>query len=352
MRYRTLGTTGVKVSVMGLGAMSLVAAADGSREAAARVVHRALDAGINLIDTADVYAHGGSEELVGHALAGRRDDVILATKAHGTMGDDPNERGNSRRWLLRACEASLRRLRTDHIDLYQIHRPDPVCDIDETLDALTSLVDAGKVRYVGSSTFTGAQIVESQWAASTHGRARFVSEQPPYSILVRGIEDDVLPASQRHRMGVITWAPLAGGWLSGRIRETSEDRGSRTAARLKNADLADAGLQRKLNAVDRLSALASDAGMSLPTLAVAWAAEHPAVSSVLVGPRREDQLTSLLEAADVQLDPSHLDAIDAIVPPCVDLVHDDAGRDWLYGLPVRPDPALRRRPHTSDSTPA
>jgi aryl-alcohol dehydrogenase-like predicted oxidoreductase len=347
MQYRTLGRTGVQVSTLGLGAMSLTADADGSKDAAARVVHRALDAGINLIDTADVYARGGSEELVGHALAGRRDDVVVATKAHGAMSDDPNERGNSRRWLLRACDASLRRLRMDHIDLYQIHRPDPTCDIDETLGALSSLVDAGKVRYVGSSTFSGSEIVDAQWAAATNGRARFVCEQPPYSILVRGIEADVLPSCRRHRIGVITWSPLAGGWLSGRIRDADEDPASRTAARLKNADLGDATLQRKLDAVDRLSALARDAGMTLPTLALAWAAEHPAVSSVLIGPRREDQLTSLLDAADVHLDLATLDAIDAIVAPGVNLAQDDAGRDWLYGRPVRRSPADRRRPRNS-----
>jgi aryl-alcohol dehydrogenase-like predicted oxidoreductase len=332
--------------------MSLAAAADGTRDAAARVVHRALDEGINLIDTADVYGRGLSEELVGHALAGRRDNVVVATKAHGAMSDDPNERGNSRRWLLRACEASLRRLRMDHIDLYQIHRPDPACDIDDTLSALTSLVDAGKVRYVGSSTFSGSEIVEAQWVAARNGYARFVCEQPPYSILVRGIEDDVLPACHRHRMGVITWSPLAGGWLSGRIRETDDDLGSRTAARLRNADLNDRNLQRKLDAVDRLSTLSADVGMSLPTLALAWTAEHPAVSSVLIGPRREDQLTGLLDAADVQLDVSCLDAIDAIVAPGVDLVHDDGGRDWLYGQPVHRSPADRRHPRASELDPA
>lgn len=348
MRYQTLGRTGVTVSVLGLGAMSLTADG-GSRDDAARVVHRALDEGINLIDTADVYGRGSSEELVGYALAGRRDDVVVATKAHGAMSDDPNERGNSRRWLLRACDASLRRLRMDHIDLYQIHRPDPACDIDETLGALTSLVDAGKVRYVGSSTFSGSQIVDAQWVAAQNGLARFVCEQPPYSILVRGIEEDVLPACHRHRMGVLTWSPLAGGWLSGRIRAIDKDPASRTAARLRNADLSDLALQRKLYAVDRLSALADEAGMSLPTLALAWAAEHPVVSSVLIGPRREDQLSGLLGAADVQLDAGCLDAIDAIVPPGVDLVHDDAGRDWLYGRPVSRDPATRRR--SRDTTP-
>lgn len=347
MQHRTLGRTGVSISVLGLGAMSLTDDTPGGRSAATRVVHRALEAGVNLIDTADVYARGGSEELLGHALAGRRDGVVLATKAHGAMSDDPNERGNSRRWLLRACEASLRRLRTDHIDLYQVHRPDPTCDIDETLDALSTLVDAGKVRYVGSSTFSGSEIVEAQWVAERRGGSRFISEQPPYSMLVRGIEGDVLPACRRHRMGVITWSPLAGGWLSGRVRDESSDRSSRTASRLRLADPESPAVRRKLTAVDGLSDVAARAGLSLPTLAVAWATQHPAVTSVLLGPRSEAQLTSLIAAADVELDTATLDAIDDVVAPGVDVDPVDAGRHWLYGRPVHPDARERRIGHAN-----
>jgi len=194
-------------------------------EDSVRIIHRALDAGINFVDTADVYSRGESEEIVGRALAGgRRENVILATKVHGTMGDDPNEFGNSRRWIIREVENSLRRLRTDWIDLYQIHRPeaDTDTDIDETLGALSDLVHAGKVRMIGSSTFPASQIVEAQWAAERRGHQRFVCEQPPYSLLVREIEHDVLPTCQRYVMGVIPWSPLAGGWLSGAYRKGEE----------------------------------------------------------------------------------------------------------------------------------
>src|SRR3979411_1777870 len=187
------------------------------------VIHRALDAGINFIDTADVYARGESEEIVGRALEGRRDSVVLATKVHGSMGDDPNELGNTRRWIVREVENSLRRLKTDWIDLYQIHRPEVDTAIDETLGALSDLIHAGKVRYIGSSTFPASQIVEAQWVAERRARERFVCEQPPYSILTRGIEVDVLPTCRKYGMGVIPWSPLAGGWLSGRWRKDSDN---------------------------------------------------------------------------------------------------------------------------------
>src|SRR5205085_11949611 len=223
MEYRNLGKTGLKVSPLCLGAMMFGAWGNPDHEDSVRIIHAALDAGINFIDTADVYSRGESEEIVAKALAGgRRDDVVLATKFHGSMGDDPNERGNSRRWIAREVEASLRRLRTDWIDLYQVHRPEPDTDVDETLGALTDLVRAGKIRYLGSSTFPAHEIVEAQWVAERRGRERFVCEQPPYSLLVRGIEADVLPVCERYRMGVIPWSPLAGGWLSGRYRVDGE----------------------------------------------------------------------------------------------------------------------------------
>src|ERR1700684_1113934 len=219
MNYRTLGRTGGKVILLLLGAIMFGASGNSDHEESIRIIHRALDAGINFIDTADVYSRGESEEIVGKALAGgKRDHVVLATKVHGTMGDDPNQFGNSRRWIIKEVEDSLRRLGTDWIDLYQIHRPEADTDIDETLGALSDLVHAGKVRYIGSSTFPASQIVEAQWVARDRGRERFVCEQPPYSLLVRAIEADVLPTAQRHGMGVIPWSPLAGGWLSGRYR--------------------------------------------------------------------------------------------------------------------------------------
>ena len=233
MDYRTLGRTGVVVSPLCLGAMMFGAWGNPDHDDSVRIIHHALDAGINFIDTADVYSRGESEEIVGKALGGgRRDDIVLATKVHGTMGDDPNQKGNSRRWIVREVEASLRRLNTDWIDLYQIHRAEPDTDIDETLGALTDLVHQGKVRYIGSSTFPASRIVEAQWAARERGRERFVCEQPPYSLLVRGVEADVLPTCRRHGMGVIPWSPLAGGWLSGRWRKGAEPPGSTRADRL------------------------------------------------------------------------------------------------------------------------
>src|SRR5215212_8166370 len=234
MDHRLLGRTGVSVSPLCLGAMMFGDWGNKDHDDSVRIIHRALDAGINFIDTADVYSRGESEEIVGKALAGRRDDVVLATKVHGTMGDDPNQFGNSRRWVIREVEASLRRLGTDWIDLYQIHRPEPDTDIDDTLGALTDLVRSGKVRYIGSSTFPPSQVVEAQWVARDRRLERFVCEQPPYSLLVRGIEEDLLPTAQRHGMGVIPWSPLAGGWLSGRFRRgaAEEELTSRRAERL------------------------------------------------------------------------------------------------------------------------
>jgi aryl-alcohol dehydrogenase-like predicted oxidoreductase len=290
------------------------------------IIHAALDAGINFIDTADVYSAGESEDIVGQALKGRRDDVVLATKVHGTMGEGPNKSGNSRRWIVRECENSLRRLGTDYIDLYQIHRPDPHADIDDTLGALTDLVRAGKVLYLGSSTFPAAEIVEAQWVAERRGRERFVCEQPPYSMLVRGIETEVLPTCERYGMGVIPWSPLGGGWLSGKWRKGATDLTSRRAARIPDRyDMTKPENQRKLDAADALGQLADDAGVSLPELAVAWVLNHPAVTAAIIGPRTMEQLTSQLGAVDVKLERDLLDRIDAIVPPGTIFNPADAG---------------------------
>ncbi|HZE06051.1 MAG TPA: aldo/keto reductase, partial [Solirubrobacteraceae bacterium] len=303
MEYRTLGHTGTKVSPLCLGAMMFGDWGNPDHDESIRIIRRALDAGINFIDTADVYSRGESEEIVGKALAGgRRDNVVLATKVHGTMGDDPNEFGNSRRWIVREVENSLRRLQTDWIDLYQIHRPEDDTDIDETLGALTDLVRAGKVRYIGSSTFPASQIVEAQWVAQKRGRERFVCEQPPYSMLVRGIENDVLPTAQRHHMGVIPWSPLASGWLSGRYRLGQDLPSSRRAERLPaRFDMSRPENQRKLEAADALARLAEEAGITLIEMALAFVIRHPAVTSAIIGPRTMEHLESQLTAADVQL---------------------------------------------------
>ena len=305
-----------------------------------RIIHRALDAGINFIDTADVYARGESEELVGRALAGgRRDNVVLATKVHGSMGDDPNEFGNSRRWIIREVENSLRRLGTDWIDLYQIHRPEEDTDIEETLGALSDLVRSGKIRYVGSSTFPASQIVEAQWAAQRRGLERFVCEQPPYSMLIRGVEADVLPTCERHGMGVIPWSPLAGGWLTGRYRVGAELPTSRRAQRLPGRfDMSNPDNQRKLEAADALARLAEDAGMTLIEMALAFVIRHPAVTAAIIGPRTMEHLESQVTAADVSLSDDVLDRIDEIVPPGVNVNPADGG--WANPALA---PAARRR---------
>ena len=317
MEHRPLGHTGVSVSKFCLGAMMFGAWGNADHDECIRIIHRALDAGINFIDTADVYAQGESEEIVGKALAGgRRDDIILATKFHGAMGDDPNRQGSSRRWIIREVEDSLRRLGTDWIDLYQVHRPRTDTDIEETLSALSDLIHQGKVRYVGSSTFPASQIVEAQWVARDRHLRRFVTEQPPYSLLVRAVEADVLPTCARHGMAVMSYSPLAGGWLSGRWRKDAGQQPSSRASRLpERFDLSQPANQRKLDTVEQLARLAEEAGITLIQLAIAFVLNHPAVTAPIIGPRTMEQLESQLAAADVVLDQTVLDRIDDIVPP-------------------------------------
>jgi aryl-alcohol dehydrogenase-like predicted oxidoreductase len=317
----------VKVSSLCLGAMMFGNWGNADHDESVSIIHRALDAGINFIDTADVYSRGESEEIVGKALAGgRRDDVVLATKVHGDMGEGPNQRGNSRRWIVREVEDSLRRLGTDWIDLYQIHRPEQDTDIEETLSALTDLVRAGKVRYIGSSTFPASEIVEAQWVSRDRRLERFASEQPPYSILARGVETDVLPTCVRHGIGVIPWSPLAGGWLSGRYRKGAEAPVSSRSGRIpQRFDLQLAANQRKLEAADALATLADEAGISLIELAIAWVINHPAVTAAIIGPRTIEHLESQLPAAETSLDAALLDRIDEIVPPGLTINPADDG---------------------------
>lgn len=337
MEHRPLGRTGIRVSRLGFGAMVLGAWGNTDRAECVRIIRRALDGGINLVDTADVYAGGENEGIVGEAITGRRDDVVLATKFHGPMGDDPNQQGNSRRWIMRAVHDSLRRLGTDWIDLYQVHRPDPDTAIDETVEALTDLVRAGTIRAWGTSTFPVEDIVEAHWAAARgHGIGPH-TEQPPYSILCRGIEGDVLPTCARYGMGVLTWSPLAGGWLTGKYtRDEPAPTGSRAATSPTHFDVANPA---KFDVVEQLTDLATEAGLPLAHLALAWNVEHPAVTAALIGPRTEAQLDDLLGAADVRLDADVLDRIDEIVPPGHTLNPADVG--WTPpGLLAR----NRRRP--------
>jgi aryl-alcohol dehydrogenase-like predicted oxidoreductase len=336
-----LGRTGIRVSPLCLGAMMFGAWGNPDHDDCIRIIHRALDAGINIIDSADVYSEGESEEIVGKALKGRRDEVVLATKVNRPMGKNPNAFGNSRRWIMQECDNSLRRLGTDWIDLYQIHRPEPDTDIDETLGALTDLVHQGKIRCLGSSTFLPSQIVQAQWTADRRARERFVCEQPPYSILVRGIEAEVLPVCQEYGMGVIPWSPLAGGWLSGRYRVGQEvTPGGRASPVFRRHDMSLPENRRKLEVAEQLFKLAEASSLSLVHLAVAFVNQHPAVTAAIIGPRTMEQLESQIGAADVRLTSEVLDAIDSIVPPGTNLNPADAG----WQPPALLDPSLRRQP--------
>ncbi|NUU05149.1 aldo/keto reductase [Leifsonia sp. C5G2] len=331
MKYRPLGRTGIHVSPFALGAMMFSSFGNSDQDDVNRMVGRALDAGINLVDTADAY--GDSEEMVGRALKGRRDEVVLASKFARPIGDDVNHRGGSRRWIMTAVESSLRRLQTDHLDLYQLHRPDPQTDIEETLSAMTDLVRSGKVRTIGSSDMPASEIVEAQWTAERRGLERFRVEQPHYSLLDRTIEREVLPVAERYGMGTVIWSPLASGMLTGRVR------------RGQDTDLRRVGLfaalrdERRIDAVERFIPLAEEAGIPLTHLALAFVVAHPGVTAALIGPRTMEQLDDLLAAADVELSDELLDRIDEIVPPGTGV-----GRmDQEYNTPPIVDASLRRR---------
>jgi len=335
VRYRTLGRTGIKVTPFALGAMMFGAGGNPDHEDSIRIIHKALDAGINFVDTADRYSAGESEEIVGEALKGRRDDVVLATKVNGPMGDDPNQRGNSRRWIMTEVENSLRRLQTDYIDLYQIHRPDPDTDIEETLSALSDLIRVGKVRAIGSSAMPASDMVEAQWVAERRGLARFRTEQPPYSILNRGIEAEVLPVAQRYGMGTLVWSPLAKGMLTGRIRKGQQTDLRRAAIFTSFSD------EARLDAVERIIPVAAQAGLRMTHLAMAFAIAHPGVTSAIIGPRTMEQLDDLLAGIDVALTDDILDAIDEIVPPGTNVGAPDQS---AYLPPALHHAVLRRRP--------
>ncbi|MET9857868.1 aldo/keto reductase [Streptomyces smyrnaeus] len=339
MQYRTLGRTGVQVSTLALGAMNFGSIGRTTQDEATAIVDAALEAGVNLIDTADMYSDGESEEMVGKAIAGRREDIVLATKANMPMGDERNHRGSSRRWLVTALDNSLRRLGVDHVDLYQIHRWDPSTSDEETLSALTDLQRAGKIRYFGSSTFPAYRIVQAQWAAREHHLSRYVTEQPSYSILQRGIEAHVLPVTEQYGLGVLVWSPLASGWLSGAIREGREIATSRSTFMPERFDTSLPANRARLEAVEQLAEVADEAGLTMIQLALGFATAHPAVTGALIGPRTLDHLHSQLAAADIALSADVLDAIDAIVAPGTDL----AAHEKFDAPPALLDPSLRRR---------
>ncbi|GLV83436.1 aldo/keto reductase [Streptomyces lavendulae subsp. lavendulae] len=341
MRYRNLGGTGIEVSAHCLGTMMFGAVGNPDHEECGRIIHAALDLGINFVDTADMYSAGESEVIVGKALKGRRDDVVLATKVHFQMGEGRNRSGNSRRWIVRAVEDSLRRLDTDWIDLYQVHRPDHTTDVEETLSVLGDLVTAGKIRSFGCSTFPAEELVEAHHVAERRALHRFRTEQPPYSILARGIEADVLPVARRYGMGVLTWSPLASGFLSGKQRlgrpvDLTSGRAALNPARFDPAIPVNVA---KLEAVEQLVTLAEEIGCTLPELAVAFPVAHPAVTSVIIGPRTMEQMESLVKGAGLVLDDAVLDRIDEIVAPGVNLYHPDG----VWRAPALTDPSQRRR---------
>ena len=339
MQYRTLGRTGVQVSTLALGTMNFGKIGNTTQDEATAIVDAALEAGINLIDTADAYGNGQSEEMVGKAIAGRRDDIVLATKANMPMGDDRNQRGSSRRWLVTALDESLRRLDVDHVDLYQVHRWDPTTSDEETLSALTDLQRAGKIRYFGTSTFPAYRLVQAQWAARDNHLSRYVTEQPSYSILQRGIEAHVLPVAEQYGLGVLVWSPLASGWLSGAVREGREVTTNRSTFMPQRFDTAIASNRARLDAVEQLAKVADQAGLTMIQLSLGFVTAHPAVTSAIIGPRTLDHLSSQVAAADTVLSADVLDAIDAIVAPGVDL----AAHEKNDTPPALLDPALRRR---------
>ncbi|WP_131738170.1 aldo/keto reductase [Actinomadura roseirufa] len=339
MQYRTLGRTGVQVGSLALGAMNFGRIGSTAQDEATAIVDAALEGGVNIIDTADMYGAGESEEMVGKAIAGRRDDIVLATKAGMPMADERNHRGGSRRWLVTALEDSLRRLGVDHVDLYQLHRWDPATSDEETLSALTDLRRSGKIRYFGSSTFPAHRIVQAQWAAREHRLGRYVTEQPSYSILQRGIETHVLPVTEEYGLGVLVWSPLASGWLSGAVRAGREITTARSARMPQRFDTAVPANRARLDAVERLAGVAAEAGLTLIQLALGFVTAHPAVTSAIVGPRTPEHLRAQLAAADTVLSADVLDAIDAIVAPGTDL----APHEKHDTPPSLLDPSLRRR---------
>lgn len=341
---RVLGRSGVKVSPLTLGTLNFGKEGATDHDEARAIFERAIEAGINVVDTADVYSQGAAETVVGALLRGRREEVFLATKFHGQIGADLRHAGNSRKWIRTAVEQSLRRLDTEYIDLYQVHRPDPDTDLLETLFALNDLIRQGKILYYGTSVFPVDQVIEAQYLAKEHGLQPPLTEQLPYSLLIRTNERTVLPVARKHRLGVLSYGPLASGWLSGAYRVGAEQpASSREGGRIPHRyDIAHEQNAAKLRAADALAQLADRVGVSLPELAVAFALNHPAISTVIAGPRTSGHLESYLRAAELVLDDEVLDEIDRIAAPGTHFVELDLGarEDTL-------EPARLRRGRTA-----
>ena len=318
MERRPLGRTGVLVSELALGTMMFGGAGNPDRAECVRIVQRALEAGITFFNSAEGYSGGASEEILGEALAGgRRDAAIIATKFGPRFGGDPDREGGSRRWIVRTVEESLRRLRTEWIDVYEFGAPDPLTDIDETLSALTDLVSAGKVRMLGTSKMPPSQLVEARVVAERRGYGYFRVEESPYSMLTRSIEYDLIPTCRRLGTGVVVFGALAGGWLSGRYRKGAQIAAPGSSARDRGdrMDAASPTNAAKFEAADALGALADEVGLTLPQLATAFTLQHPDVSATIIGPRTMEQLEGSLAATGVTLSADVLDRIDQIVPP-------------------------------------
>lgn len=328
MEYRMLGRTGLKVSPLALGTDNILNPT--SEAESKRMILRALDAGINLIDTSNSYKQGEAERVIGEVLheSGRRGEAIIATKAHYPTGPYPNDRGNSRRHLIKACEDSLRRLKTDCIDLYQLHRPDFGVPMEETLAALTDLVRQGKVRYIGSSTAPAWKVMEALMVSELRGYVRFVSEQPPYNLLDRRIENELIPLAQAYNLAVLPWSPLAMGILAGRYAdEQQRPEGSRAA--LRGGIYAERVSPKAVRLGNRFMQLAREAGHDPARLAIAWVKDQPAVTAPLIGPKSVEQLEHLLPVLDMKLGPDLATACDALVPPGSAVANFHNSAPWM-----------------------
>lgn len=328
MEYRSLGRTGVMVSPLCLGAMNF-GGPTGADESI-RIINRALDGGINFIDTANVYNAGESERIVGRALKenGRRDQIVLATKVHGVVGEGPNERGDSRYHILRACEDSLRRLQTDRIDLYQLHRPPMTMPQDETLRAFDDLVHSGKVVYIGCSTHPAWMVMEALAVSEKYHLARYISEQPPYNLLDRRVENELVPLCQKYGLAVLPWSPLAGGVLTGRY-PPGEQYADGSRATRAGPVFQERISNRGRDVAVKVAEMAKPRGMTAAQFALLWLKDQPGVTAPIIGPRTMEHLESFLPLMDSKLDDADRPLFDALVHPGNAVADFHNSNDWM-----------------------